>query len=54
MEQEADVYEEIARIYGFDKIPSAQLEGNVTAGVKTDKQKIHGQNKRNSDKHRFI
>ena len=40
MEQEADVYEEIARIYGFEKIPSAQLEGNVTAGVKTDKQKF--------------
>ena len=40
MEQEADVLEEIARIYGFENIPSAQLEGNATAGVKTPKQKF--------------
>ena len=40
MEQEADVFEEIARIYGFENIPSAQLEGNATAGVKTAKQKF--------------
>ncbi|MEF9991191.1 MAG: phenylalanine--tRNA ligase subunit beta [Romboutsia sp.] len=40
MEQDADVLEEIARIYGFENIPSAQLEGNVTAGVKTAKQKF--------------
>ena len=40
MEQEADVFEEIARIYGFENIPSAQLEGNATAGVKTSKQKF--------------
>ncbi|RDY25598.1 phenylalanine--tRNA ligase subunit beta [Romboutsia weinsteinii] len=40
MEQDADVFEEIARIYGFENIPSAQLEGNATAGVKTPKQKF--------------
>ena len=33
IEQEADIFEEIARIYGFE------LQGNSTAGVKTDKQK---------------
>ncbi|WP_343338072.1 Phenylalanine--tRNA ligase beta subunit [Terrisporobacter petrolearius] len=40
IEQEADVYEEIARIYGFENIPSEQLEGNATAGVKTSQQKF--------------
>lgn len=40
IEQEADIYEEIARIYGFKNIPSEQLEGNATAGVKTPQQKF--------------
>ncbi len=40
IEQEADIYEEIARIYGFENIPSEQLEGNATAGAKTPKQKF--------------
>lgn len=40
MGQEADVLEEIARIYGFENIPAAELEGNFTAGVKTEKQKF--------------
>lgn len=39
IEQEADIFEEIARIYGFSNIPSIQLRGNTTAGIKTDKQK---------------
>lgn len=39
IEQEADIFEEIARIYGFENIPSVQLQGNTTAGVKSDKQK---------------
>lgn len=39
IEQEADIFEEIARIYGFSNIPSVQLRGNTTAGIKTDKQK---------------
>ena len=38
IEQEADIFEEIARIYGFENIPSVQLKGNTTAGIKTDKQ----------------
>ena len=38
--EDADILEEIARIYGFENIPSAQLEGNATAGVKTSKQKF--------------
>lgn len=40
IEQEADIFEEIARIYGFENIPSVQLQGNTTAGVKTNKQKF--------------
>ena len=40
MEQDADVLEEIARIYGFENIPAASLEGNSTAGAKTPKQKF--------------
>jgi phenylalanyl-tRNA synthetase beta chain len=40
MEQEADFVEEIARIYGYDKIPALELEGNPTLGMKTDKQKF--------------
>ena len=38
--EDADILEEIARIYGYDNIPSATLEGNATAGVKTEKQKF--------------
>ena len=38
--EDADILEEIARIYGYENIPSAQLEGNATAGVKTAKQKF--------------
>ncbi|MGL6107298.1 phenylalanine--tRNA ligase subunit beta [Romboutsia sp.] len=40
MEEDYDVLEEIARIYGYENIPTAQLEGNATAGVKTPKQKF--------------
>lgn len=40
IEQEACIFEEIARIYGFENIPSEQLQGNTTAGAKTDKQKF--------------
>lgn len=40
IEEDADILEEIARIYGYDNIPAATLEGNATAGVKTDKQKF--------------
>ncbi|MDY4127443.1 phenylalanine--tRNA ligase subunit beta [Peptostreptococcus porci] len=40
IEQEADIFEEIARIYGFENLPSVQLQGNTTAGVRTDRQKF--------------
>ena len=40
MNEDADVLEEIARIYGFENIPAAQIEGNATAGAKTEKQKF--------------
>ena len=46
--EDADILEEIARIYGYDNIPSASLEGNATAGVKTEKQKIIDNVKSNS------
>lgn len=38
--EDADILEEIARIYGYENIPSKELEGNATAGIKTDKQKF--------------
>ena len=38
--EDADILEEIARIYGYENIPTAQIEGNATAGVKTAKQKF--------------
>lgn len=40
IEQEADILEEIARIYGYDKIKSKQIKGNNLLGVKTKKQLI--------------
>ena len=46
--EDADILEEIARIYGYDNIPAADLEGNATAGVKTDKQKFIDNVKANS------
>ena len=46
--EDADILEEIARIYGYDNIPAANLEGNATAGVKTEKQKFIDNVKSNS------
>lgn len=46
--EDADILEEIARIYGYDNIPVASLEGNATAGVKTEKQKFIDNVKSNS------
>ncbi len=34
----ADVAEEIARIYGYDRIPSTMMQGSVCVGGKTEKQ----------------
>ncbi len=38
--EDADILEEIARIYGYENIPAKELEGNTTAGIKTEKQKF--------------
>ncbi len=40
IEAEADVAEEIARFYGYDKIPSTLLTGEATVGGKTPLQKM--------------
>ncbi|NLY43458.1 MAG: phenylalanine--tRNA ligase subunit beta [Clostridiaceae bacterium] len=40
VEAEADLAEEIARIYGYDKIESTLLSGNTTLGGKNYKQKL--------------
>ncbi len=40
IEAEADVAEEIARFYGYDKIPSTLLSGEATVGGKTPLQKL--------------
>lgn len=34
----ADVAEEVARIYGYDRIPSAMMQGSVCVGGKNEKQ----------------
>ena len=36
----ADVAEEVARIYGYDKIPTTMMQGSVTVGGKNQKQKL--------------
>ncbi|MGL5749500.1 MAG: phenylalanine--tRNA ligase subunit beta [Paraclostridium sp.] len=46
--EDADILEEIARIYGYENIPSADLEGNATAGVKTENQKFRDKVRANS------
>ena len=46
--EDADILEEIARIYGYENIPAADLESNATAGVKTEKQKFMANVKSNS------
>ncbi|MCK9478138.1 MAG: phenylalanine--tRNA ligase subunit beta [Firmicutes bacterium] len=38
VEGEADIAEEVARIYGYDKIPSSLNTGETTLGGKNDKQ----------------
>lgn len=38
IESEADVAEEVARMYGYDKIPSTLLSGEATKGGKNERQ----------------
>lgn len=40
IEAMADIAEEVARIYGYEKIPSTMMKGNVVAGGKNKKQKL--------------
>ncbi len=40
IEAEADVAEEVARFYGYDKIPSTLLSGEATVGGKSPLQKL--------------
>ena len=40
VEGEADIAEEVARIYGYDKIESSPLRGETTQGMKTKEQKL--------------
>lgn len=40
IESMADIAEEVVRIYGYNKIPSTMMKGNVTAGGKTERQKL--------------
>ncbi len=40
MEKTADITEEIARLYGFDNIPSTQFSGSIEEGGYTAKQKF--------------
>lgn len=40
VEGEADIAEEVARIYGYDKIKSSPLRGETTQGMKTKEQKL--------------
>ncbi|SHH24330.1 phenylalanine--tRNA ligase subunit beta [Tepidibacter thalassicus] len=47
IDMEADILEEIARIYGYDNIPSNMIYGNTTIGLKTIGQ-IFEENIKNS------
>lgn len=40
LEGEADIAEEVARFYGYDKIPVTLLSGEATCGKKTERQQM--------------
>lgn len=40
IEGEADIAEEVVRIYGYDKIEATPLRGETTQGIKTKEQKL--------------
>lgn len=40
IEGRADIAEEVARIYGYDNIPTTMMQGRVVAGGKNGKQKL--------------
>ncbi len=40
IEAMADIAEEVARIYGYDRIPSTMMQSDVSVGGKTDIQKL--------------
>lgn len=39
LQSEADIAEEVARFYGYDKIPTTLMSGATTTGIKTPEQK---------------
>lgn len=47
IETEADINEEIARLYGYDKIPSRLMDTTFTHGIISEKQKIRNMAKEN-------
>ncbi len=47
VENEADIAEEVLRIYGYEKIPSTRLIGETTIGVKNNEQIIEDKIKDN-------
>ena len=42
LEREIDLYEEVLRLYGMDRIPSTLPGGPGRVGIKTEAQRIHG------------
>lgn len=43
LQAEADIAEEVARFYGYDKIPTTLMTGATTCGIKTPEQKLESE-----------